>query len=145
MKRTRFEADEDAHRASISEMLGKTMVKVERGTGRDSEMLRFVDTNGTEYIFYHDQGCCEEVEIESIEGKLDWLVGLPIAMAEAVSSEGVPAPTGAAGTEFHHEPESYTWTFYKFGTMRGTVVVRWLGTSNGYYSEEVSFKIVEEV
>ena len=32
--------------------------------------------------------------------------------------------------------------WYKFGTIKGYVTVRWYGESNGYYSEEVNFERV---
>jgi len=84
------------------------------------------------FTFHHKQNCCETVEIESIVGDLQDLVGSPILLAEEATGDT------PSGHEFAYEPESYTWTFYKFATIKGYVDVRWLGTSNGYYSESVS-------
>jgi len=81
----------------------------------------------------HSQDCCESVEIEEVIGDVaDLINDGPVLLAEEVSNseEG----TGAY--------ESVTWTFYKLRTLNGDVTIRWLGTSNGYYSESVSFRLI---
>lgn len=116
------------YRPNIDELEGKTATAVSE-TGDE---LRFQFSDGTAYTFYHDQDCCESVRIEEIHGDLEDLVGTPLLVAEEVSSDAALPPDGYC--------DSYTWTFYRFGTIRGTVTVRWLGQSNGYYSESVDLR-----
>lgn len=114
----------------FEELLNKTMVSVEAGVG-DDEMI-FTTTEGKKYKFYHWQDCCESVSIDDIVGDLSDLVGSPLLVAEECSDDD---PKGFNPNAY----DSYTWTFYKFATIKGYVDVRWFGTSNGYYSEGVSF------
>jgi hypothetical protein len=116
---------------SISEMIGHTFCTVEA----DNDTLTFVKDDGTRYRFLHRQDCCESVYIESIVGDLSDLVGTPLLNAEEVSSGGTPALCRS-----DEEYGSYTWTFYKFATIKGYVDVRFYGSSNGYYGEGVDME-----
>jgi len=114
---------------TFDSMVGLTMEDVSGSVG--SDVMVFTAENGKKFRFLHYQDCCENVSIEDIAGDLDDLVGSPIIMAEEVSNMDAPKLEGY---------ESYTWTFYRFATVKGMVTVRWLGSSNGYYSEGVSFE-----
>lgn len=104
-------------------MIGKVFTSV-YSTGTE-----MIFENATErFIFAHYQDCCESVEIYDIVGDIEDLAGTPILIADEVSG-AIPAGYEAS--------ESSTWTFYKFATFKGWVDVRWLGESNGYYSESV--------
>ncbi|AGY46634.1 hypothetical protein BigBertha_126 [Bacillus phage BigBertha] len=108
----------------MEELKGKTFTRIDKN---GSDQLVFYDTDGEVYLMFHNQDCCETVDIEDIEGDLEDLLHSPILMAEEVTNQG--------NTRWG----SQTWTFYKFSTIKGTVVLRWLGESNGYYSESVDF------
>ena len=110
----------------MAQMLGKTFVQVTGSVG-DGEMT-FVTANGERFMFAHSQDCCETVRINDIVGDLQDLVGEPLLISEEVKGATEP-------DEEHYE--SYSYTFYKFATRKGYVDVRWLGESNGYYSEGV--------
>ena len=120
-----FESYED-----IGVLVGKTLDSVEVNDAKDE--ITFVTTDGETYQMYHDQDCCESVYIEDIVGDMQDLVGSPILLAESSSNSEDPPAT-------EYEPDSYTWTYYKFATIKGYVDIRWYGSSNGYYSESVDF------
>ena len=115
--------------AELKDLLGKTMTSVEN----KGDELVFTTTEGKSFKLYHEYECCESVSIESVVGDLADLVGEPLLVAEESTGET------PADYKFEYEPESYTWTFYKFATRKGYVDVRWLGESNGYYGEGVDF------
>lgn len=115
----------------FSELLGKTLVEI-NGLIKESEEIIFKCSDKKKYIMYHDQRCCESVYIEDICGDKNDLIGNPILEAEEISDADLPAPDGYC-------PDSYTWTFYKLSTIKGSVTIRWYGSSNGYYSESVCF------
>jgi hypothetical protein len=114
---------------SVEELKGQVLSRVENS----GDQVVFETVNGDVYRMYHEQDCCESVYLEDVVGDLQDLVGSEILIAEE-SSGDTPADY-----KFEYEPESYTWTFYKFATRKGYVDMRWLGTSNGYYGESVNF------
>jgi hypothetical protein len=120
---------------SIAEMLGKTLVRIDGGE-RGSEHMTLFASDGTDCALYHSPDCCESVEVEEIVGDLGDLIGSPLLIAEEVTSENEPLEGCTPDYA-----ESYTWTFYKLATVRGHVTLRWLGSSNGYYSERVNVSI----
>ena len=124
--------------ADFYELVGKTITNIEVDSYYDNDAIIFTCSDGSKYLMTHDQECCEMVFIESVTGNFDNLLNTPITMAEDISNL------------MEHEPsldaydESYTWTFYKLATINGYVTIRWYGTSNGYYSEQVEFVRIDD-
>ena len=116
--------------ADIKRLVGVTMKSV---VNEGDEQLVFTTDDERRFVFYYERDCCASCHIEDVCGDLSDLEGSPIVEAEEVSNYDHPAPEHA---------DSYTWSFYKFRTHKGAVTVRWLGESNGYYSESVS--LIEE-
>ena len=100
------------------------------------EILTAVDIfNGDEIILttqsgrrvkiFHEQDCCESVGIEGPEG--DWTPLLGKVLLECRHES----------EQFEREYGTETKTTLTFRVDDTTVVSKWIGESNGYYSEEV--------
>lgn len=136
---------------NFTELQGKTLTRIEK---EGNEELRFFASDGTSYRMLYYPDCCASCEIEEIHGDLDDLVGSPILLAEESSSSepdfetqarrlAEKAKKEAEGQYYGFGDDSETWTFYKLATIKGSVTIRWYGSSNGYYSESATFERIE--
>ena len=107
---------------------GKILTNIE--INEEEDEITFTDSEGVKYLMYHEQDCCEDVNIEDICGDINNLLNTPIVLAEEVINTGEVEDEG-------YTDYSCTWTFYKLATVKGYVTIRWYGVSNGYYSETV--------
>ena len=115
----------------FKDIVGMTFVSVRN---EEDERIVFEKADGSSHRLYHDQDCCERVTVEDVIGDLKDLENSPILSAEESSSD--ERPEGWEG----FTDDSNEWTFYRISTIKGYVVIRWYGSSNGYYSTSVSFK-----
>jgi hypothetical protein len=134
---------------AFEELKGKTLTRVQN----NGDEIVFEAESGEVYRQYYEQDCCASCDVEEIHGDLDDLIGTPILMAEESSStepddatkaarEKEKAKEEAAGRYWYHQ-DSETWTFYRLATIKGSVTIRWYGSSNGYYSEQPTFRRVD--
>ena len=115
----------------FSQFIGQRIAAV-KGMEEASDEILFTFESGATARFYHYQDCCETVAVCEVVGDVDDLIGqVLLSFEEAISD--VP--------ESERCNESGTWTFYIYRTLAGTVTVRWLGDSNGYYSEGVDLEV----
>lgn len=110
---------------NISDMVGKVFTDII--VDKEDRNIIFICEEGM-YKMFHDQDCCETVYIESIVGDIVDLTHNTILGAEEVIT------TGEETEDYYHS----THTFYKLKTKDGYVDIRWVGSSNGYYSERVN-------
>lgn len=111
----------------MERIIGKTPISVDVERDID-DFIKMTFSDGTSCKWHHWQSCCEDVHIDDINGDFNALIGNPLLVAECRTSEECG--------EWDH----ITWTFYTFRGIGGSVDVKWFGSSNGYYSEEVDFE-----
>jgi hypothetical protein len=136
----------------FKELVGKTLASVTLSESMSNDSITFTTDQGEVFrqVYYDD--CCANCRIEEIHGDLQDLVGTPIVMAEESSNKEPDAALAAiraqakaeaeAKGDYYSDVESETWTFYKIATIKGSVTIRWYGSSNGYYSESTTFERV---
>lgn len=119
-----------SHNVAFKELLGKYISRAEVD---DFEVYFYLGRDGLSfYKLYHFQDCCENVYVEDVCGDVKDICGI-ITEAEEVTS----------GENIKDGDISATWTFYKIGTQKGSITIRFYGESNGYYSESVDCEFVD--
>lgn len=116
--------------ALFSDLIGKTIL-ITQGVDTCSEEVYFQCADGTIYKMHHYQSCCESVFLEDIVGDSEDLCGV-VRDARVYTQDDDSSPDAC-------------FTFYIIQTDKGAVTLRWFGSSNGYYSIDVSFEEVNEM
>ena len=117
--------------AEVEALIGQTIERISLAKDSTNYTVAVViNTRDTSYLMFHQQDCCEQVYLEDTIGKWQHLAGKEIVHAEETTKE-------RAKEEGVWWTDSSTWTFYNIRSTRGDVTMRWLGVSNGYYSEAV--------
>lgn len=107
----------------VGEVLTHIDVDPEQG------QILLTTASGRKFMIYHSQDCCESVQIVGTDGEWGSLIGKPLKLVEHEEvSQGDPPP---------EYPDSWTRTNLTFRVDGATVISRWLGMLNGYYSESV--------
>ena len=107
---------------NIAQLKGMTITAVVYSEASDS-LLIHLNTHVLEMIHYQD--CCETVYLADVVGSFEDLIGYPLLDA---SETFVDTSSGDI---------SSTASYYNFKTLKSSVQLRWVGESNGYYSETV--------
>lgn len=112
----------------LKDLIGKVAQEIKCVEGDDEVVIKFTD--GSKLQLYHDYDCCESFWLDDIVGDPNDLIGNPLLLCEEASNIG----EDKFGS-------SQTWTFYKFATIKGYLDLKFIGESNGYYSEDCSISI----
>lgn len=125
----------------VSDILGLTLT---RATAAEDEVYLYLN-DGNVVRMIHHQDCCESVYIEDIDGDLEDMVGGVFVQFDIATSDEpddlMRIKRALKGEDMPDDGSSQTWTFYRLATTKGSVVIRWFGESNGYYSETVDVEV----
>lgn len=124
--------------ANFFELKGKTITKLE--IGYDSvDITTLTDKIENKYSLRHNQDCCESVSLYKVIGSVTDILDSPITLAEEDTHDNDPAWYKDTVKNERDWRESFTWSVFVLETVQGRVEFWFLGESNGYYSETVTF------
>ena len=109
----------------FSDLVGEVLDAVD--IDREENQILLTTRSGRKFLVYHEQDCCETVAISGQDGSFDKLIGKPL-----IEARDFAVDTGEEGID-----DSQTTTTLVFRVDDQTVISRWVGDSNGYYSESV--------
>jgi hypothetical protein len=111
----------------FSTLKGEVLTDVDIDAKGESILL--TTQSGKVFRIDHEQDCCEHVCICDTQGNFHDIIGKVIVEASHIEKDkGDPPP---------EYPDSWTRTDFVFKTDDATVISKWIGESNGYYSESV--------
>lgn len=112
----------------FSDLVGKVIVSIDIDNDTTIET-----SDGKRYMLMHYQDCCERVEFHKQIGEASNILNEVITLAEEDSCD----PDWADGMKY--SDDSHTWSSFYLETSKGRLELWFLGESNGYYGESVSF------
>lgn len=115
---------------------GKVITNV-NGLEQESEVVELCFDNNESITMYHEQDCCEHVNVDDVAGPVDLTGAIFYELIEKDSSNA----NKKEDNDDDWDDDSFTWTFYTIRTSKGYTDIKWYGASNGYYSESVDLKV----
>lgn len=111
----------------FKDLAGQSITKVEI----EDEAIVLHLKGGGKCSLYHMEDCCELVHVDHVIGDWSKIIGRVITDAKE-EHIGNDTPPNFPGID---HLDSYTWSNYEIRAPNANVIIRWYGSSNGYYCE----------
>lgn len=114
---------------TYNELVGEVLTHIDENA--DNGEILLTTESGRQFKIYHYQDCCESVYIEGTDGDWNQLLNKKLIAVDCDYEDG--------GDKEAYDSSS-TRTIFTFKVNDATVINKWFGSSNGYYSETASLE-----
>lgn len=127
-------------------LIGETLVSVDyfphgsKNCGYTSEQFLLTTASGRQIVITHMEECCESVHVESTEGDWSEIIGKVIIDASCRTVLIKRFNDGGEENDYEDRNEE---TYITFIVDDATIVQKWIGNSNGYYSTDANLYEIE--